>query len=90
MQHQLGLIDQQELARVLDVLPQPLAEVRGVSDTEVFAISLGPANSGWSLTGACVINRRPAPTDPRLSVSGEPSRAGNGVTHRLRPRSTTQ
>ncbi|NWA29565.1 hypothetical protein HX866_32265 [Pseudomonas gingeri] len=69
MQHQLGLIDQQELARVLDVLPQPLADVRGVSDTEVFAISLGPADSGWSLTGACVISTRPAPADPRLSVS---------------------
>jgi len=69
MQHQLGLIDQEELARVLDVLPQALADVRVGNETEVVAISLGPSDSGWSLTGACVISTRAALADPRLSVA---------------------
>ncbi|NWB48985.1 dermonecrotic toxin domain-containing protein [Pseudomonas gingeri] len=69
MQHQLGLIDQEELARVLDVLPQALADVRVASETEVAAISLGPADSGWSLTGGCVISTRGALADPRSGVA---------------------
>ncbi|MBV6754103.1 hypothetical protein KV580_27685 [Pseudomonas chlororaphis] len=69
MQHQLGLLDQEERARLLDVLPQPVSDVRVDHETAVAAISLGPADSGWSLTGACVISTRPALADPRSSVS---------------------
>ncbi len=69
LQHQLGLINRKELERVLDVLPQTLAQVRTPSETRVAAISLGPTNSPWSLTGACIISTRPALADPRLSVS---------------------
>ncbi|WP_248797925.1 dermonecrotic toxin domain-containing protein [Pseudomonas sp. MWU13-2105] len=69
LQHQLGLIDQQELARVFDMLPQPLVEVRAASDTRVAAITLGPADSPWSLAGACAISTRQALADPRSGAS---------------------
>ncbi|WP_338521684.1 DUF6543 domain-containing protein [Pseudomonas batumici] len=69
MQHQLGLIDQKELEGVLDVLPPPLVGVRVASDTRIAAITLGPTNSPWSLTGACVISTRQALADPRSGTS---------------------
>lgn len=69
LQHQLGLIDQKELARVLDMLPQPWVEVRAASDTRVVTISLGPTDSPWSLAGACAISTRQALADSRSGAS---------------------
>ena len=69
MQQQLGLIDQQELERVREVLPQPLTDVRALTDTRIATLHLGPASVRWSLTGAWVISTRQALADPRSSVS---------------------
>ncbi|MGY2197562.1 dermonecrotic toxin domain-containing protein [Pseudomonas gingeri] len=68
IQHRLGLLDQKELERILDVLPQA-PPGRVASDTRIVGIAVGPDDSPWLLTGACVISTRQALADRRVSTS---------------------
>ncbi|NWA04952.1 dermonecrotic toxin domain-containing protein [Pseudomonas gingeri] len=70
MQHQLGLIEPEELERILDVLPPPpLAQACAASDTQIAHIVVGPEGSRWPLAGACVISTRQALADRRVGTS---------------------
>ncbi|KPA92188.1 hypothetical protein PF66_00859 [Pseudomonas asplenii] len=66
MQRQLGLIEQPELERLLDVLP---AASRTALDTQVAGIAVGPEDSSWALTGACIVTTRQALADPQLNTA---------------------
>ncbi|NVZ79913.1 hypothetical protein HX859_33945, partial [Pseudomonas gingeri] len=68
IQHRLGLLDHKELERILDVLPQA-PPGRVASDTRIVGIAVGPDDSPWLLTGACVISTRQALADRRVSTS---------------------
>jgi len=69
MQRQLGLIEQPELERLLEVLPA-LSSVapRRAPDTRIASLCVGPEASSWTLTGACVITTRQALADRTLNT----------------------
>ncbi|WP_419737139.1 dermonecrotic toxin domain-containing protein [Pseudomonas sp. COR18] len=66
MQRQLGLLQQPELERLLDVLP---GTSRAALDTRVASIAVGAEDSSWTLTGACVISTQQALADPQLNTA---------------------